>query len=100
VVLGCPTLGWAKTRLIGTYEEPPLEGGAATPLMIGKEQVGWVLRSRTGVKPTFVSPGHRVSVEGSLRLARALLGRYRLCDPARRAHELTRELLQEYRAGA
>lgn len=100
VILGVPTLGWAKTRLVGTYEEPPLEGGSASPLLIGKEQVGWVFRSRTAVAPTFVSPGHLMSLERALELARALRGRYRLCDPARRAHELTRLLLQQHRAQA
>lgn len=93
VVLDCLTLGWAKSRLIGVYEEPPEAAGAATPLTIGAEQVGWVLRSRTRVAPTFVSPGHRLSMLRALEIARALLGPCRLCEPARQAHQLTREIL-------
>lgn len=101
VVLDCPALGWAKSRLYGRQQgELPAEGGGAAPLMAGKkEQVGWVFRSRTSTNPTFVSPGHRMSLARALELARALRGRYRICDPARRAHELTRELLQQYRPG-
>ena len=93
LVLGCPTLGWAKSRLIGEYREPGWEAGAATPLTDGGEQIGWALRSRAGCRPTFVSPGHLISMEAALAAARALLGRHRLCEPARLAHQLTRELL-------
>ncbi len=47
------------------------------------EQIGWVLRSRTHVSSTYVSPGPRVSMAKALALARAMLGRYRLADPVR-----------------
>lgn len=90
LVFDCPSLGWAKSRLIGTYEEPPKRRGAATALMDGDEQIGWVYRSREGCRVTFVSPGHRISLGRSLELARALTGPCRLAEPARRAHLLTR----------
>lgn len=93
VVLDCPTLGWAKSRLIGTYGELPPEAGSAVPLMDQGEQIGWVLRSRTACRPTFVSPGHRMSLERSLACARALLGPYRIAEPARLAHHLTRQII-------
>jgi deoxyribonuclease V len=96
VVLGCPTLGWAKSRLIGEYREPGLHAGAAAPLLDGDEQVGWAFRSRAGCRLTFVSPGHLLSMRQSLQAARALLGCYRLCDPARQAHALTRRLLAQH----
>lgn len=100
VLLDLPALGWAKSLLCGHAEgELPVEGGSAVPLIHRREQIGWVFRSRTGTLPTFVSPGHRMTLERSLELARALRGRYRICDPARRAHELTRELLARVRAG-
>ncbi len=94
LVLDCPTIGWAKSRLIGTYAEPHGRRGAATPLMDAEEQIGWVLRSRAGCRVTFVSPGHRVSLEGALARARALIGPCRLSEPARRAHQLTRLAMQ------
>ena len=92
LVLDCPTLGWAKSRLIGNHKEPGVEAGSAAALMDGKEKIGWVLRSRANCRPTFVSPGHRMSMRRSLTLARALLGNHRLCEAARAAHRLTREL--------
>jgi deoxyribonuclease V len=93
VVLGCPTLGWAKSRLIGTHREPGRAAGSAAPLIDRDEQIGWAFRSRTGCRVTYVSPGHRLSMRQALDAARALLGSYRLCDPARQAHALTRRLL-------
>lgn len=93
VALDCPTLGWAKTRLIGDYEDLPLKGGAAVALMDRDEQVGWAFRSRTGCNPTFVSPGHRITMAHARDCARALRGPLRLCEPARQAHLLTKSLL-------
>ena len=94
LVLDCPTVGWAKSRLTGACGPLGPERGAATELLDGPEQIGWVLRSRAGCRPTYVSPGHRVSLKHSLEIARALMGRYRLCEPARAAHCLTRRALQ------
>ena len=93
VLLDCPTLGWAKSRLIGEHARLPEYAGAAVILTDGGDRIGWVFRSRANCRPTFVSPGHRLSLERSLELARALMGRYRLCDPARAAHQATREAL-------
>lgn len=84
-----PSLGWAKSRLIGEYDEPRKSRGAASPLVDGEEQIGWVLRSRAACEPSFISPGHRLSMDDSLQLARLLMGKYRLCEPARVAHQLT-----------
>jgi deoxyribonuclease V len=93
LILDCPSLGWAKSRLIGEHDEPPMAAGAAAPLMDKGEQIGWALRSRAGCRVTYVSPGHRLSMAQSLEAARALMGRHRLCEPARQAHALTRRLL-------
>lgn len=89
-IYGVPSLGWAKSRLIGEYDEPPLSpAGAATPLVDKGEQIGWAFRSRAGCNPTYVSPGFGVSLEESLEVARMLLGKNRLCEAARAAHALT-----------
>lgn len=98
VVLECRTMGWAKSRLTGDFAPPGATSGAASALTDGDEQIGWVLRSRAGCRPTFVSPGHRISMERALTWARALMGRYRLCDPARRAHALTRTAMADAKA--
>jgi deoxyribonuclease V len=84
--LGLPTVGCAKSRLIGKYEEPGEAKGCSAPLLDGEEQVGLVLRTRTGVKPVFVSPGHLANAATSSRLVLRCCGRYRLPEPTRRAH--------------
>jgi len=83
-----PTVGCAKSRLCGTYTEPPVEKGSFSPLLLDGEQVGVVLRTRTGVKPLFVSPGHFCNHASARRLALAATTRYRLPEPTRLAHQL------------
>jgi deoxyribonuclease V len=88
-----PSLGLAKSRLIGTHDEPGGNAGDASPLYDGEEQIGWELRSKANCKPIYVSPGHRISVERSLQVARMLLTRHRIPEITRRAHLLTQGLL-------
>lgn len=87
VHLDLPAIGVAKTLLFGKPEgDLPLEAGSAVRLMNGSVQIGWVYRSRTGVQPLFISPGHRVGMEESLALVRSLKGKTRLPEPLRIAH--------------
>lgn len=88
VLLDAPTIGVAKTRLIGTHAPPPAEKGGWTPLEDGGEVIGAVLRTRSGVKPLYVSTGHRVSLATSVRLTLACTTRYRLPETTRQAHRL------------
>lgn len=88
VLTGLPSLGVAKSRLVGRYTEPGSERGSRSPLLYRARQIGWVLRTRTGVKPVFVSPGHRLDLDGSLELALALAPKYRLPETTRQAHNL------------
>jgi deoxyribonuclease V len=83
-----PTIGCAKSRLCGTYTEPPVEKGTFSPLLLDSEQVGVVLRTRTAVKPLFVSPGHLCDHESAVRLTLAATTRFRLPEPTRLAHQL------------
>lgn len=94
VLLGYPTIGVAKSRLVGEYEMPPPERGAVSPLLVHGQVVGGVVRTRKGAKPVFVSPGHLVSVENAVKLALALCTRFRLPEPVRAAHNLSQRLLQ------
>lgn len=88
VWLDLPTIGIAKKRLVGHHDEPGDEMGASTPLWDKEEQIGTVLRTRQGVKPVFVSTGHRVSQETVLDWVLKCLTRYRLPEPIRQAHHL------------
>lgn len=83
-----PTVGCAKSRLVGTHEEPGTEKGQHTPLWSeeGNEKLGCVLRTRTDVKPVFVSPGHLADFESSRELVLRCAVKYRLPEPTRQAH--------------
>jgi deoxyribonuclease V len=81
-----PCLGCAKTRLVGEYDEPGEEAGDTSPLRIGREQVGIVLRSARRAKPIFVSPGHKIDLASAEAVVRQVLGRYRMPLPTREAH--------------
>jgi len=83
-----PTIGVAKTRLIGSHGDPPEQRGAWTPLMDRGERIGAVLRTRPKVKPLFVSVGHRVSLETAINWVMACVTRYRLPETTRCAHRL------------
>lgn len=83
-----PSIGVAKSRLIGDYEEPGLEKGAWVPLRDGDETIGAVLRTRRGVRPLFVSIGHRVSLNTAVGYVLACCPRYRLPETTRMADRL------------
>lgn len=85
VVLDHPSVGCAKSRLTGTYDEPAPERGSYTWLYSGDEVIGAVLRTRRRVKPVFISTGHRVSIETAIDLVLRCGGGYRLPEPTRRA---------------
>lgn len=85
VVLDTPGIGVAKSRLIGQHEEPPDRRGAWTPLLDGEETIGAVLRTRAGVRPVFISIGHRIDLETALELALACSDGYRVPKPTREA---------------
>lgn len=88
VVTGLPAIGVAKSRLVGAHDEPGWERGCRTPLVHDGEIIGTVLRTRTGVRPVYVSIGHRVSLETAARYALACCTRYRLPETTRWADRL------------
>lgn len=88
VISGLPTIGCAKSLLVGSHAPLPDERGARVELLYRRTQVGWVLRTRAGTRPVFVSPGHRVSMEASANLVMACVTRYRLPETTRCAHQL------------
>jgi len=90
VLLNMPSIGVAKSRLTGKYEMPGSNKGDHTSLMDKEEQIGYVLRSRDGVNPLFISPGHRVSLSTALEVTQRCLTRYRLPEPTRLADKLSK----------
>lgn len=88
VTCGLPSIGAAKSRLVGRHRPPARARGAWAPLFHQDQLVGAVLRTREGVRPLFVSPGHRLSLPTALELTLACTGRFRLPEPLRVAHHL------------
>jgi deoxyribonuclease V len=88
VITGLPTIGVAKSRLLGEHDEPPQERGAWTAMIHQDEVVGAVLRTRVNVKPVYVSIGHRVSLATSCDYTMSCVTRYRLPETTRRADRL------------
>lgn len=86
--LDLPTIGIAKSRLTGTHAEVGEARGDWVPLMAKQEVIGAVLRSRTSVKPVFVSPGHRLTLATSLEWVMRCLGPTKLPEPTRLADRL------------
>ncbi|MEZ5560335.1 MAG: endonuclease V [Pseudomonadales bacterium] len=88
LITGVPTVGCAKSRLCGSHAEPGLQRGEWAPLMDGDEQIGTVLRTRDGVKPLYVSPGHLTDHASSMAWVLACGAGYRLPEPTRLADRL------------
>jgi deoxyribonuclease V len=88
LALGKPSVGCAKSRLCGQHADPALEAGAFSPLLDEDEVIGAVLRTRTGVKPIYVSVGHRIMLEQAIEVAMSCVTRYRVPEPTRLAHIL------------
>ena len=91
VLLDWPTLGVAKSRLTGTPAgELDTEKGAHVPLVDEGEPVGALLRTRTDVNPVYVSIGHRMTLDDALQLTLDCSPRYKIPEPTRQAHTLSR----------
>ncbi|MEM7330837.1 MAG: deoxyribonuclease V [Chloroflexota bacterium] len=87
-----PSIGVAKTRFIGKHGDLEEEKGAIQPLMDKGEQIGVVLRSRTGVKPLYISVGHRISLDTAVDYVLRCTPKYRLPETTRQAHKLASNL--------
>ncbi len=88
VLTDLPTIGVAKSRLVGRHESVPDRKGAWVPLTDGEDVIGAVLRTRRGVRPVYVSPGHRVGLESAIRLTLDCITRFRLPETTRWADRL------------
>ncbi|MER5875921.1 endonuclease V [Streptomyces sp. NPDC060235] len=95
VLTGLPTIGVAKNPFTFAYDDPGPRRGSASPLLADREEVGRALRTRDGVKPVFVSVGHRVDLDNACAHTLALTPKYRLPETTRRADALCRRALQE-----
>lgn len=81
-----PSLGCARKGLVGEYEMPEKSAGDYSPLYIENVVRGVILRSRTGVKPIFISPGHKCGIRETVEIITRCIGEYRMPIPLRLAH--------------
>jgi deoxyribonuclease V len=86
LLLDIPSIGCARRCLSGEYEEPTPEKGSLSPLYISNIKRGFVFRTKTNVKPMFVSPGHRCAMSDAIEIISGCLGQYRMPIPLRLAH--------------
>ncbi|HEV7759389.1 MAG TPA: endonuclease V [Acidimicrobiales bacterium] len=94
VVTGLATVGCAKSWYVGRGDEPGPRRGDRAPLRDGADLVGHVLRTQDGVRPVYVSPGHRIGFDQACDVVLATCSRFRLPDPLRRADHISRQALK------
>jgi deoxyribonuclease V len=92
LLLDLPSVGCAKKKLVGDFGEVGLKPGSITPLTMEGRTIGAVIRTRRGVKPVFVSPGHRIDLESSIQLILKTCRGFRLPEPLRRAHLMVKRI--------
>ncbi len=92
LLLDKPSIGCAKTRLIGAYNEMGKEAGLSSPLLIKDKIVGTVLRTKKNVRPVFVSPGHKIDLAASVDLVLKSCRGYRIPEPTRQSHNLVNRI--------
>ncbi|KFU82726.1 Endonuclease V [Amycolatopsis lurida] len=95
VVTGLPSVGVGKTRFVGEHDEPGLGRGSRAPLLDDGEIVGAVLRTQDGVKPLYVSVGHKISLDNACRQVLRLCPAFRQPETTRQADRLARDALKE-----
>lgn len=95
VLLDIPTIGCAKSRLIGEYTELGMKKGQWSTLKYKGKIVGAVLRTRDNVKPVFVSPGHKIDLKNSIEIVLKCTGKYRIPEPIRRADFISKKIKRE-----
>jgi deoxyribonuclease V len=95
LLLDVPSVGCAKSKLVGEYKQPGASQGCRCPLIYNDSVVGAVVRTRENVRPVFVSPGHKMDVESAVRIVLETCRGYRLPEPTRVAHLLSQKAKRE-----
>ncbi|GMR04498.1 MAG: deoxyribonuclease V [Thermodesulfobacteriota bacterium] len=99
VLLDIPSVGCAKSRLIGAFTEPGVKKGAWSPLTYKNKTIGAVVRTRENKKPLFVSPGHRVDIAGAVEIVLGCVKKFRITEPIRCADALSKRIKGSIQSG-
>ncbi|MBA7471593.1 Endonuclease V [subsurface metagenome] len=94
LLLDLPTIGVAKSRLCGRHREPGAKRGCRTQLRHEGKVIGWVVRTRTNVKPLYISPGHRITALEAVAWTLGCCRGVRLPQPTRLAHQYVTQMKQ------
>lgn len=98
LLLDKPTIGCAKTRLVGEFSEVGEEKGSYARLWYHGDVVGAVVRTRRGVRPLFISQGNKITLDESLKLVLGCCHKFRIPEPTRQAHLLVSGIRQNQEA--
>lgn len=96
--LDVPSLGCAKKKLVGEFEEPGIKKGSYSELIHRGDKIGAVLRTKDNVKPVFISPGHRIGIARSIETVFLCCNGYRIPEPTRQAHLLVNRLRLQHKS--
>jgi deoxyribonuclease V len=99
VLLDLPTIGCAKSRLIGEYRDPGSKKGNWSFLRYNGKIIGVVMRTKDNIRPLFVSPGNRIDLRGSLDIMLGCIRKYRIPEPLRRADFISKKIKRELSTG-
>jgi len=86
VITDKATIGVAQSKLCGEYEKEPERPGEWTPLTYQGQVVGAVYKSKTGCKPIFISPGHKITLKTSIKIVKKCIKNHKLPEPLQKAH--------------
>jgi deoxyribonuclease V len=90
LITGIPTIGCAKTKLVGDYKKLDYEKDSLSFLIYKNKKIGVAFRSKKNVKPIFISPGNNIDIMTSLKIISRLISKYRIPDPLRMAHIISK----------
>ena len=96
IILDLPSVGCAKSLLVGKFKNPREERGSWTELIYQNTQIGAVVRTRDGVKPVFVSPGFKITIEEAVEWILKTCSGYRIPEPIRTSHLEVNQLRLNY----
>lgn len=99
VELNLPTIGSAKSRLVGNHAEPGAERGSRTPLLDRDDVIGAVLRTRSNVRPLYISPGHLITIDEAVARVLQTTAGFRLPEPQREADRFAAEIKRKLLSG-
>lgn len=96
VLLDIPSIGCAKSRLIGIYKEPGVKKGQYSELILNNQVIGFVIRTRENTRPVFVSPGHLIDIISAMEIVISCTTKFRIPEPIRRADILSKKIKKIY----